>query len=179
MNEPMLSELFVEQYNALLGVAFQLTKDEDDALDMVQDLAEAIARIDQPLHLFQNPMAYFRTRLRNARISELRKAGREVPSEPELIDNNPAKEDVEKTIEFNELIVWLKSEMMDYSPEMQEAFRMYFFDGYSLEEVADKLGVSKNTLSQRFTRIRTRLTDRALKQSLIMLLLLLYILNSR
>jgi DNA-directed RNA polymerase specialized sigma24 family protein len=31
--------------------------------------------------------------------------------------------------------------MMDYSPEMQEAFRMYFFDGYSLEEVADKLGV--------------------------------------
>ena len=68
---------------------------------------------------------------------------------------------------------------MDYSPEMQEAFRMYFFDGYSLEEVADKLGVSKNTLSQRFTRIRTRLTDRALKQSLIMLLLLLYILNSR
>jgi DNA-directed RNA polymerase specialized sigma24 family protein len=71
MNEPMLSELFVEQYNALLGVAFQLTKDEDDALDMVQDLAEAIARIDQPLHLFQNPMAYFRTCLRNARISEL------------------------------------------------------------------------------------------------------------
>ena len=179
MYEPMLSELFVEQYNSLLGVAFQLTKNEDDALDMVQDLAEAIARIDQPLHLFQNPMAYFRTCLRNARINELRKAGREVLAEPELIDNNPAKEDVENTFELNELIIWLKTEMMEYTPEMQEAFRMYFFDGYSLEEVADKLGISKNTLSQRFTRIRSRLTDRALKQSLIMTLLLLYIFNSR
>ena len=179
MYEPMLSDLFVEQYNSLLSVAFQLTKNQDDALDMVQDLAEAIARIDQPLNKFQNPMAYFRTSLRNARINELRKAGREVPAEPELIDNNPAKENVENTFYFNELIVWLKSEMMDYSPEMQEAFRMYFFDGYSLEEVAEKLGISKNTLSQRFTRIRTKLTDRALKQSMIMTLMLLYIFNYR
>ena len=179
MYEPMLSDLFIEQYNSLLSVAFQLTKNQDDALDMVQDLAEAIARIDQPLNKFQNPTAYFRTCLRNARVNELRKAGREIPSEPELIDNNPAKENVEKTFEYNELIIWLKKEMMDYSPEMQEAFRMYFFDGYSLEEVADKLGVSKNTLSQRFTRIRTRLTDRAIKQSLIMTLMLLYLFNSR
>ncbi|MPM57088.1 hypothetical protein SDC9_103906 [bioreactor metagenome] len=174
MREPMLSDLFLEQYKVLVGVAFQLTKNEEDALDMVQDLAEAVARMDQPLSQFQNPMAYFCTSLRNAKINKMRKTSCEIPSEPELIENNPSKENVESTFEYNELIAWLKQEMQDYSPEMQEAFRMYFFDGYSLEEIANKLNLSKNTLSQRFTRIRTKLTNRAIEQSWFMTLILLY-----
>lgn len=78
-----LSELFVQQYQALLAVAFQLARNEDDALDLMQDLAETIARNDRPASSVEHPMAFFRTCLRNARINSLKKAQREIPSEPE------------------------------------------------------------------------------------------------
>ena len=77
-----LSELFVQQYQALLAVAFQLARNEDDALDLMQDLAETIARNDRPASSVEHPMAFFRTCLRNARINSLKKAQREIPSEP-------------------------------------------------------------------------------------------------
>ena len=35
MQEPLLSELFVGQYNVLLSFAFQLARNEDDALDLM------------------------------------------------------------------------------------------------------------------------------------------------
>jgi RNA polymerase sigma factor (sigma-70 family) len=76
-------------------------------------------------------------------------------------------------------MAWLKQELEHYPPEMREAFYLYFFDGFSLEEVAKKLGIHKNTLSQRFVRIRARLIKKATDQSLFFALLVLFLLKPR
>lgn len=179
MREPLLSELFVSQYNVLLSFAFQLARNEDDALDLMQDLAEVIARNDRPLNQISNPMAFFRKCLRNNRINIMKKAAREVSEAPEIIAINPAKEDVESRLAYRELAQWLRKELSTYSPEMQEAFKMYYLDGYSLEEVAQQLGIRKNTLSQRFLRMRNKLTNDALADSVILALVVLFITQSR
>ena len=171
MKEQMLSELYVRQYKSLLSIAFQLARNEEDALDLMQDLAEAIARNDRPASQIQNPMAFFRRCLRNNRINMAKKSEREIVSDPDVVELNPGKENVESTFAYKELLDWLKKELAEYSPEMREAFRMFYFDGYSLEEVAQQLGISKNTLSQRFSRIRSRLSKDAVDESLIFTIL--------
>jgi RNA polymerase sigma-70 factor (ECF subfamily) len=174
-----LSEVFVEQYQALLGVAFQLTRNEDDALDLMQDLAETIAKNDRPASSIEHPMAFFRTCLRNARINSLKKSQREVPSEPEVFSQIPGKESVESDVVGGAAMAWLKKELDSYPPEMREAFYLYFFDGYSLDEVAKKLNINKNTLSQRFVRIRSKLVKKAADQSLFFALMVLFLLKPR
>ena len=138
-----LSELFVQQYQALLAVAFQLARNEDDALDLMQDLAETIARNDRPASSVEHPMAFFRTCLRNARINSLKKAQREIPSEPETFAQIPAEESVEQDVVGSAAMAWLKQELASYPPEMREAFYLYYFDGYSLDEVSKKLNINK------------------------------------
>lgn len=174
-----LSELFVRRYQSLLGVAFQLARNEEDALDLMQDLAETIARNDRPASSVEHPMAFFRTCLRNARINALKKAEREIPSEPELLSLIPGGDSVEESVIGKAAMAWLKQELEQYPPEMREAFYLYFFDGFSLEEVAKKLGIHKNTLSQRFVRIRARLIKKATDQSLFFALLVLFLLKPR
>ena len=174
-----LSELFVKQYQALLGVAFQLTRNEDDAMDLMQDLAESIARNDRPASSVDHPMAFFRTCLRHARINALKKAQREIPSEPEVFSQIPSGDSVEESAVGEAAMTWLKQELAAYSPEMREAFYLYFFDGYSLDEVAKKLNINKNTLSQRFVRIRSKLIKKAADQSLFFALMVLFLLKPR
>lgn len=174
-----LSELFVKQYQALLGTAFQLTRSEDDALDLMQDLAETIAKNDRPASSIEHPMAFFRTCLRNARINALKKSDREIPSEPEFLAQIPGGDSVEESVVGDAAMDWLKKELTAFSPEMREAFYLYFFDGYSLDEVAKKLNINKNTLSQRFVRIRSRLVKKAADQSLFFALMVLFLLKPR
>lgn len=76
-------------------------------------------------------------------------------------------------------MAWLKQELATYPPEMREAFYLYYFDGYSLDEVSKKLNINKNTLSQRFVRIRARLVKKAADQSLFFALLVLSLLKPR
>lgn len=174
-----LSEVFVEQYQALLGVAFQLTRNEEDALDLMQDLAETIARNDRPASSIEHPMAFFRTCLRNARINSLKKSQREVPSEPEVFSQIPGTDSVESDVVGSAAMEWLKKELESFSPEMREAFHLYFFDGYALDEVAKMLNINKNTLSQRFVRIRGKLVKKAADQSLFFALMVLFLLKPR
>jgi len=174
-----LSELFVKQYQALLGAAFQLVRNEDDALDLMQDLAETIARNDRPANSVEHPMAFFRTCLRNARANMVKKGEREIPSEPEIFSQIPSDDCVEEHVVGEAAMKWLKQELAAYPPEMQEAFYLYFFDGYSLEEVAKKLNINKNALSQRFVRIRGKLIKSAADQSLFFALMVLFLLRPR
>ncbi len=174
-----LSELFVAQYQALLGVAFQLTRNEDDALDLMQDLAESIARNDRPASSIEHPMAFFRTCLRHARINAIKKAEREIPSEPEVFSQIPSGDSVEDSTVGKAAMAWLRTELAAYSPEMREAFYLYYFDGYTLDEVAKKLNLNKNTLSQRFVRIRGKLVKNAAEQSLFFALMVLFLLKPR
>ena len=76
-------------------------------------------------------------------------------------------------------MAWLKKELESYPEDMREAFYLYFFDGYSLDEVARKLHINKNTLSQRFVRIRGKLVKKAADQSLFFALLVLFLLKPR
>ena len=174
-----LSELFVQQYQTLLGVAFQLSRNEEDALDLMQDLAETIARNDRPASSVDHPMAFFRKCLRNARINELKKGEREIPSEPETFTQIPGNDSVEESVVGGAAMEWLKKELASYPPEMREAFHLYFFDGYSLDEVAKMLHINKNTLSQRFVRIRGKLVKKAADQSLFFALMILFLLKPR
>lgn len=174
-----LSELFVRQYQALLGAAFQLARNEDDALDLMQDLAETIARHDRPAASVEHPAAFFRTCLRNAWINTHKKAGREVTTEPEAFTQIPAEGSVEQDVVGSAAMEWLKEELSRYPEDMREAFYLYFFDGYSLDEVAKKLNISKNTLSQRFVRIRGKLVKKAADQSLFFALMVLFLLKPR
>lgn len=51
--------------------------------------------------------------------------------------------DLQKTIELNQLFDFYKELL---TPKQREYFEMYYFENYSLNEIADEYGVSKNAI---------------------------------
>jgi RNA polymerase sigma-70 factor (ECF subfamily) len=175
----MLSEVFVAEYNNLLRVAFRLANNKDDALDLLQDLAEIIVLNDRQIRDTDNPMAYFKKILRNRSIDAAKKGNRETSTDPITIEMNVSNETVETQVAYKNFLNWLKKELEIYPVETQEAFFMYYFDGFSLDEVANRLAVNNNTLSQRFSRIRKKLETNARKESLYYSFLIIVLLRTR
>ena len=71
-----------------------------------------------------------------------------------------AKQLAEKTAEESDPLKELLYEMVSMLPEDdQELYRLYYTEGYSQEEIAEKKGVSQNTISKKLRRVKKQLTE--------------------
>ena len=71
-----------------------------------------------------------------------------------------AKQLAEKTTEESDPLKELLYEMVSMLPEEdQDLYRLYYTEGYSQEEIAEKNGVSQNTVSKKLRRIKKQLIE--------------------
>lgn len=173
----MLSEVLIHDYSRVLTIAFTMVDNDADAQDLIQDLAEKILRNDVPATTYQKPLAYFSKIMRNKRRDDLRAQTRAQLSPPETIDMYRTIENVETTTQYHQTRDIFEKELRSLSPEMQEAFLMVYFDGFSLDETARMIGVSSNTLSQRFRRFRLKLEELLKFESITMMIMVTAFLN--
>ena len=165
----MLSDVLIHEYNRILSIAFTMVDNDADAQDLIQDLAEKILRKDGLATTYQKPIAYFSKIMRNKRRDDLCARARTEVVASETLETFTTIENVETTAQYHQVREIFQKELLLLSPEMREAYMMVYFDGFSLEETAKIVGISSNTLSQRFRRFRVKLAEQLKLESITMM----------
>lgn len=141
--------------DALYNMAFQLTRDRDDAEDLVQD---ASLRAYRNFHRFKegtNFKAWIMTVLRNIYINEYRKKARE-PEKLEYREDETEKYSSAPDAEtgFGEKTGEIIAGMPD---EMRSVLTLFYSEGFSYREIAQIMNIPEGTVMSRLHGARRRL----------------------
>ena len=138
------------QMTALLqAFAYNLTKNAEDSKDLFQETAFRALRNREKFRQGTNFKAWLFTIMKNIFINNYRKNKRFMKYVSQKIssyfyDKPEAKNNAESNIMFKELI-----EIID---ELDEKFRapfMMYYEGFSYEEISEKLGLPLGTVKSR------------------------------
>lgn len=138
-----LEGLITENENRLYRAALAILGDPQEAEDAVQDAF--VKYLEKAPAELENPAAWLMRVLVNGCKSRLRLAWRRVT---ELADTLPAPSPEEK----EEL-----EELWSLPPEERCAIHLFYYEGWSTEEIAAMTGVAPGTVRSRLSRARERL----------------------
>ena len=136
-------ELVVQNENRLYRAALAILGHPQEAEDAVQDtFVRYLERAPQDL---EHPAAWLLRVLVNGCKSRLRLAWRRVGPLPDTL-SAPGPE------EYQEL-----EELFSLPPEDRAVIHLYYYEGYSTEEIARMLGCRPGTVRSRLSRARDKL----------------------
>lgn len=157
----------------LIALARSIVCDASEAEDVMQDVLLRLLSNPKSCDKVKNPLAFLRTCIRNEAIDHVRKLGRSVPTQDEILNNmrGYASDSEMKHIED---LMWIRSYVDSLPQDMQKAFIAYAVDGYSIAEVSKQMGIPQDTLRKRFDLIKQKMRgDRG--SAMLFLLLFKYI----
>jgi RNA polymerase sigma factor (sigma-70 family) len=138
--------LFQLHRSAVFQTCIGLLRNLADAEDVTQVVFLMLAR--QPLRLGMNMAGWLRTVARHACIGLMRSRSRRVRHE-----KNAAKaEHVQGDDELIDLREELDAALTQLAPDLGEAVRLRYLEGWSQQQAAERLGCPRGTLSQRASR---------------------------
>ena len=132
-----------ENENRLYRAALAILGDPQEAEDAVQDAF--VKYLEKAPADLRSPNAWLMRVVVNGCKSRLRLAWRQVT---ELPDTLPAPSPEER----DEL-----EELWSLPPEERAAIHLFYYEGYSTEEIAQMVGVAPGTVRSRLSRARERL----------------------
>ena len=138
------TQLVTENENRLYRAALAILGDRQEAEDAVQDAF--VKFLEKAPAELENPNAWLMRVLVNGCKSRLRLAWRQVARLPDTL---PAPESPRQREELEEL--W------QLPPEERAAVHLFYYEGYSTEEIARMVGVAPGTVRSRLSRARERL----------------------
>jgi RNA polymerase sigma-70 factor (ECF subfamily) len=149
----------------LFNLAFQLTRNHDDAGDAVQD---SVIKAYRSLGSFRGESEIFTWLsriLRNTILDEFKKAARRYEEAVETIPEPfgglgglcGLDRSIETRHEERELASLLKETIDELSPKLREPLVMYDLEGFSYEEIASTLEINVGTVKSRLSRARETL----------------------
>ncbi len=156
-DQAALTELYEWTYGSVLGSVRTLIRDEDTALDIVQDsYLKAFAGLDQ----LKDPSrfeAWIRQIARNRALDVLRQkrlisfSELEVGGDPPLSDiADDRPEHLPEVVIEQKETARLINEILDALPADQRAvISLFYYDQLSIREIAEELKVSENTVKSR------------------------------
>jgi RNA polymerase sigma-70 factor, ECF subfamily len=151
--ESAFSELYDRYSGALNGVIKKMIRDEDRALDILQD---SLVKIWKNIHSYDPSKGSFFTWMlnitRNTAIDALRRMKKEGFSENH---ENPAFVNQFAAVEQNVSLIGLSKLVDELLPEQKQMIEYIYFKGYTQQEVADELDMPLGTVKTR-TRIAMR-----------------------
>ncbi|MDB4558621.1 sigma-70 family RNA polymerase sigma factor [Amylibacter sp.] len=138
----------------LLVYAHHLTRDREQAEDLVQDVVLHILSRETCLSDVANPRAYMATTLRNLFLDQTRKRGR-IPSMVSIDDHEPADMSGDA---FSELACAETLAAIGRLPEeYRTVMRLRVNVGMSYSDMADRLDLPIGTVMSRISRARSKL----------------------
>ena len=138
------TQLVTENENRLYRAALAILGDRQEAEDAVQD--SFVKFLEKAPAELENPGAWLMRVLVNGCKSRLRLAWRQVAPLPDTL---PAPESPGQREELEEL--W------QLPPEERAAVHLFYYEGYTTEEIARMVGVAPGTVRSRLSRARGRL----------------------
>jgi len=168
---PEFEQEVLKYIDLIFGVAFQLTRNREDAEDLTQNTLVKVFRFYKQFEKGTNLKAWLLTILRNTFINDYRKKSKE-PTKVELIGNEPAKSSapdskvpgiIVKPQEYENLLELLdepvRKAIDSLPPEFKEAIIMYDLQDYSYKEISEIKNCPIGTVMSRIFRGRKLLRE--------------------
>ena len=169
--------VLVERYQrAIYRVAYTITRDAAEADSVTQDtfvlaytnLAKFEGRSELETWLTRIAINRSRDSLRRRRFVSFLRPMRDDDDEEEMLEPVDDRPDPEREIMTRQLRVAIERAIAKLSPQQKVIFRLRHYENYSLEEVADMLGLASGTVRTHLFRavhkVRAELGDWATEQ---------------
>lgn len=161
-HEMQIDQLFRSKRRGMIAYATAiLGGDAPSAEDAVNEAFADIWRKGSDLSCIDNPAGWLRQIVRNKSIDHLRKSGRiELHGDDDLFDRqiSPAP-NPEENAQLHSERRRLRSALSDLNGYQREAIVMCYFEGLSLQEIAQQTGASLGTVKTRLFYARRILAE--------------------
>ena len=159
---PGLEELFRTHHATVVGAAYRITGNTNDAEDVLQTVFMRLLRRQDAAELIENAGGYLRRAAVNAALDLVRdrQAGKHVS-----LDAHPtqlaaaAAAAPDRQQEAREMRDLIRCAIAQLAPRAAEIFALHYFEGYSNPEIAQMLGLSTAGVAVTLHRTRARLQE--------------------
>lgn len=157
-NKKAFDELYERYWETIYDIAYKKLRDEDNAKDIVHDIYIHIWSKQDELTIEKSFIAYLYTCLRNKIIDHLRKEAFRTKQLETLrytlseADNSTIEQLISKELE-NQIEVNVNC----LPDKMQEVYRLSREEELSIDEIAEKLSVSRQTVKNQISSALKRL----------------------
>ena len=162
--------LFEHYYPSLCLFAKRFIDDRETREDIVQEVFFRLWDKRKQITVTSSAQNYLLTSVRNLCLNYLRRQEVQQPFEESLFDQ-PDDEEGDRLIQLRELEEQLAQALAQLPPEYRLAFELNRMEGKSLEEVAQRMGVSTRTV-ERYQDKAIALLQTEVKEYLPLFLLL-------
>jgi RNA polymerase sigma-70 factor (family 1) len=171
-DEGAFSELYRRYWEKLFEKAYARMKSAEIARDLVQDLFVQLWLKKETLHIHTSIAAYLFVALRNAVLNHAAFQAVRTTHADSLKHSLPSSAyTTHDQVVFADLQGALQQESSKLSPKCREAFELSQFEDLSVQDIAQRMNLSPNTVRNHLQRAMTFLRIR-LKDYLATLLLL-------
>jgi RNA polymerase sigma-70 factor (ECF subfamily) len=158
--ESELERLYDEHAQALFAFLLNLTRDEADTRDLLQEIFVKLAREPQLLAGVREPRAFLVRLVHNAAIDLMRRRGtHERTKENFAVEISsvfaPATDPDEETFRRE-----LSDALAELPPEQRAVAHLKLWGGLTFEQIAEALGISPNTAASRYRYALDKLRGR-------------------
>ena len=143
--------IYIEHRDELLNYAYRYLQDRAIAEDVVQEAWLRLAARSDHGEEIRNTLSYLYSIVRNLALDWVRRGPREVSEAPDstaLVERPSEAPSAEHVVVHRDEVRALIEAVAELSPRVQLAFRMYKLEERSLQEVADRLGLSVSRAHQ-------------------------------
>ncbi|TRZ41588.1 RNA polymerase sigma-70 factor [Robertkochia solimangrovi] len=163
-------KVFRENYTFLCLKAFQVTKDQDVAKDIVQDFFTSFWKNREHTLISTSFQAYAAKAVKNLSIQYLEKLKKKISIDNSVIPDNG--EEVEFSENDSNPKVLKLNELLNKLPESRRnIFIAYVVEGLTYSQIAEVEGISVNTVKTQMKRAYSFLREQAGKDILAIMLL--------
>jgi len=157
-DEKALQQFFNRYYKTLVGTAFNILKDEEQAKDIVQDLFFWLWKNRENLSIKSSVLAYFKRATINRCLNLLKKnqkfSDQEDWQEPIQASPNP-----QELMEAQELEAFVAQALLQLPERCRLIFTLKRLEGLSVKEIAEKLEISPKTVENQITKALKHLSS--------------------
>lgn len=155
-------DLYMRMHTGMIAYATAiLGGDISAAEDAVDEAFTDIWRRSGNAAPVSNAAAWIRRIVKNKAIDQLRKTGaREVTMADDFFQNvEDSRPDPESVLSVKSERSWLRSCLAILSPDQREIITLCYFEGLSLVQISDMIGIPENTAKTRLFYARRKLRD--------------------
>lgn len=177
-DEDAFCELYATYKNRLIYFAMRFLKSREYAEDVFQDAFTVVWQSRRFINPDASFSSYLYTIMRNRRLNQLRNAANEEKLKESILSQAlDYTEDTKREVMLNDLKSLISHALQQLTPRQREIFEMSREAQLSHKEIADKLGISVNTVQEHISTslklIRTYLIKYSGSEYVDLLLLLI------
>nr|WP_320119374.1 RNA polymerase sigma-70 factor [uncultured Marinifilum sp.] len=153
LTEKRIEELFKEHYSVLTAYAHKFLSDLDDSREIVQSVFVNLIDHKNSVKIHTSAKAHLYTCVRNACLNSIKRKNTHAKHHDNIrYLNSDIGIGADKILEQTELEYALYMAIDELPEQCQRIFKMNRFEGFTNQEIADKLEISKRTVETQISK---------------------------